>query len=351
MSDSQPSLLDRLGFALVRVIVPLWVLAGAGFKLVEGTSKNLPRSIISVAGQININLDWLLATLIALEIIAAGIMIFVGRWARPVAVAMLSMFCLILIAEVSRGEKSCGCFGSITIPPIAMLAIDGTLLLGCVLIGRGLLRGRETTARVPRGSAIAASLWSIAGAALSFSMLASWINQPDAVIENNDQPIKTADSGHQPANNGATQRDRVPQPLPSYYLPDCASWVGKKWSEIDLAQYMKQWPADVESGKRYIVFYQGTCEHCHELLESHFSGELSIPTTAIRIPEKRDGFELRGTHPMPCSKCEMLQLPTGCDWVITTPILVALENGVVICAKEGDEPLEPECLTWGPAGQ
>jgi hypothetical protein len=47
----------------------------------------------------------------------------------------------------------------------------------------------------------------------------------------------------------------------------------------------------------------------------------------------------------------MLQLPTGCDWVITTPILGALENGVVICAMEGDEPLEPECLTWGPAGQ
>ena len=350
MSETQRSLLDRLGFALVRGVVPLWVLTGAVFKLVEGTSKNLPKSIIDVAGQLQLNLDWLLATLIALEIIAAGIMIFVGRWARPMAVAVLSAFCLILIAEVSRGEKSCGCFGSITIPPVVMLAIDGTQLLGCLLIGRGLLVGRETTARVPRGAALAASAWTVAGLALSFAMLSSWLNNSPSGVNDNDGPINT-DNNNKSSDNGSQTAAHIVQPLPSYYLPDCASWVGKKWSELDIAQFMAQWPADVDSGRRYIVFYQGTCEHCHELLESHYSGELSIPTTAIRIPEKRDGFEVRGTHHMPCSKCEMLQLPTGCDWVITTPILMALENGVVICAKEGDEPLDPECLTWGPANE
>ena len=49
---------------------------------------------------------------------------------------------------------------------------------------------------------------------------------------------------------------------------------------------------------------------------------------------------------MPCEACERLELPLGCDWLVTPPVVIALEDGVVRCAKEAEEPDEPECLIW-----
>ena len=132
MSNPNPA---KIGWVLCRVVVPLWVTAGAVFKLAENSPRLLPKeTILNVADQWGINLHYLLATLIALELLAVIVMLMISRLARPMAIFVLSIFCLILIGEWVQGNLSnCGCFGDIPIPPWAMLIVDGTLLLGLLL--------------------------------------------------------------------------------------------------------------------------------------------------------------------------------------------------------------------------
>ena len=133
-SASSPSIVSLLGLAVTRVVVPLWVLSGAVFKLIERTPANLPSSFVRAAKDWNIDLGLMLPTLIGLEFLAVAVMVLVARLARPMAIFMLLSFCLILIVELVLQSTSCGCFGSIKIHPGVMLAIDGTLLLSVIFL-------------------------------------------------------------------------------------------------------------------------------------------------------------------------------------------------------------------------
>ena len=82
------------------------------------------------------------------------------------------------------------------------------------------------------------------------------------------------------------------------------------------------------------------------LLEFHFAfGEIA-PTTLIAIPESKSGFETEGLLDQPCLDCTELELPVGTDWLMTPPVLVAIEDVVVQCAKEAEDSEAPECLLW-----
>ncbi len=66
---------------LCRIIVPLWVLMGALFKLVEHTPKLLPRNVFLFGVEtLSVPPYLLLASLIALELFAVAVMIFLRRW-------------------------------------------------------------------------------------------------------------------------------------------------------------------------------------------------------------------------------------------------------------------------------
>jgi hypothetical protein len=334
------TLAGKLCDLLTRLVVPAWVLAGAIFKLAHGTAKNLPHLFIDFARKTGVNLDLLLAGLIGLEFFAAAVMIFLPRWSRHMAVFMLSVFCGILIIELAQGAESCGCFGDITLHPGVMLAIDGSLLLAVIGLWLATRARRLTT---PRWAAAATVLATLAGFGISFARLAPR-SSPEPVID----PGQGEASNTQPAPDAGGRQVRRP---PSTYLPDCSKWPGLRWEQLDIAQYMEKWPRDISTGRHYVIFYQRTCEHCYEFFEAHAVGELSIPTHAVAIPEGRGGFATSGLHPMVCNECEQLELPIGCDWVITTPIVVAVEDGVVVCAQEGDEPGDPKCLQWGSPAQ
>src|SRR5687767_13912390 len=136
MKSSPETLSSRIGSILCRVVVPIWVLTGAIFKLYARTPGNLPSDIVNSAKEYGVDLHVLLAVLISLEILAAAVMIFVPRLSRYAAIVMLSVFCLVLLNELRIGNfKSCGCLGDIPIKPWQMLIIDSTLLLGVIVFG------------------------------------------------------------------------------------------------------------------------------------------------------------------------------------------------------------------------
>ena len=319
---------NRIGFILTRVVVPLWVLTGAVFKLYERTPANLPSVILRAARASKdhqIDLDIMLRTLIGLELLAVGVMFFVPRFARAMAIFMLSCFCFILIAELWARATSCGCFGSIKIKPWQMLIIDGSLLVA-VLIFRPAKRavaqpGGRVSLLKP---AIAMLILGAVGLGISFA-----VPQPQA-----KEP--------QPQPNVATASDPQvnPKPLPvpnSWYIkPSADEWVGKLWRDVDLFQLMQRWPHDLDHGKHYVVFYKRDCEHCESMVYDHLLVPLDAPVTMVQIPYSPD--ELMPPEPwvIPSNlPCEMLALPLGCNWIITPPLALTIVDGKIQCAVEG----------------
>ena len=315
---------QKFGLILCRVIVPLWVLSGAVVKLNAGAPTNLPRTFVDFGRATGLDLGVMLYTLIGLELFAVAVMVLLSRFARPMAIFMLSVFCLVLIGEMIKQADSCGCFGGgIDVQPWQMLIVDGLLLLG-VLFFRPPVK--ESSMKLPQAAAVAAGL-AVAGLAVSFGA-ASFLHPKSDTPE-----IVDGDVENDPTVN--------PQPLalPEYwYAEDLDAWVGQPWREVDLFRFMPRWPADMDEGKRYVVFYSRTCDHCQAMFEQHLSQPLGGPVIAVQIPVSRS--QLTGANPLfdptQYDLSQFMQLPIGPDWIITAPLAMRIENGIITCVEEGE---------------
>lgn len=310
---------------LVRGIVPLWIAVGATLKLIERSPAFLPTLIVSGAGEVGIDLTLLLRYFIGAELAFVGLMVLMPRFARILGGLILAVFCVILIGEWAVGAASCGCFGEVTIPPALMLGVDGALLLGLLLIPRGWERRYRAAEPVSVRMAAVAAAWILASFAVALVV----------------PPLTSSHAAGSPAAPTADGGREAVAP-PTYYQPRYDSWIGQRWSDIELMSYLETWPEGIDEGLWYVVLYRLTCHDCHALLETYFEGELPFNAAVIAVPE-RDGFPTRGALEMPCDECVELELPAGCDWFIKTPALVRLRDGVVECAAEVD-PDMPECL-------
>lgn len=334
MTHGNGSIWGTVGLVLVRLVVPLWVLAGAIFKLVERTPANLPSGMRAVANSTHLDLELLMRLLIGAELFAAGVMLFVPRLARAMAIFMLTCFCGILIWEMARQASKCGCFGALPIKPWQMLIVDGALLLGVLT-----LRPRRTPGAVREQS----WLMPLAGfAAIAAVAAITAFAVPDKP-PTKQAPIAVNDTNDPTINP-------TPLDIPNSWMakPDVQSWVGRQWREVDLFQLMPRWPGDMDAPTRYVIFYSRTCEHCEQLFYDYLIGPLDGPVAAVEIPATPT--ELRGPNPwpMPEAMVEHLELPLGCHWIITSPIVLRLEGGTIACATEGEG--HETCLRFPPAG-
>jgi len=326
MLKSSP-VVDTVGFALSRVVVPLWILTGATVKLLAGSPTNLPQNFVDFGRSNQINLDFMLYTLIGLEFFAIGVMVLLARFARPMAIFMLSVFCLVLIGEMARGEESCGCFGGgVEVSPWQMLTIDALLLLGVILFAPKI---SEKAMALPKAAVVAAGLL-VAGLGISFgaaAMLHQEKVQEREIVGDGDEADPTINPS--------------PRSLPSWwYAADIDTWRGKHWREIELFQFMTRWPADMDEGTTYIVFYSRNCGHCRDMFEQDLMQPLDAPVVAIQIPASTT--QLTGPNPLfdPRDAGEHIQhlaLPLRTDWnMIQAPLAMRIEDGIVTCAMEGD---------------
>ncbi len=153
--------------------------------------------------------------------------------------------------------------------------------------------------------------------------------------------------------NGGRTRDGCP-PLPGpgevaldamYWPIYDRDWEGRCWTQTELAPHAGPLPPGFEEGTWYVMFYRKDCDHCHDLMTRFFTGTLPIRTVAIAVPEPEgfpDPFDDLG---MPCTECVQRELPVGPNYVMSTPVLVRVEDGIVRCAAEVDSAADlPECL-------
>lgn len=322
----------KIGLVLARLVAPAWVLTGATFKMLEGTPKNLPpKTILATAGKLDLDLYVVLAAIIGIEFLAAAIMLLVPRVARTVAMFMMSVFCLVIIGEMVQGNvTSCGCLGAVTMPPWLMLAIDGSILLGLMAFDPSPIYP-AVTRRWPMAAAV---VLGAAGAAFAYKEVVPTDQGGDPVVVN--PPASNGVPTPPPGNSERPNPD--PRIVRSFWLAsNLDKWVGKRWQELELFQYMKKWPQDMDTGVRYVVFYSRTCDHCQEMFYNDLTDPaLGSMVTAIEIPADPDLLTSPDAWPMPETECELLALPLNCEWIITAPMTIAFEDGVVTCAQEGE---------------
>lgn len=356
-----------IGSFLARVVVPIWVLLGATFKLADGIPNKLPKTLLDFGRdnihKIGLDLDIYLASFIAVELVLVGIMFFVPKLARAAAIFILSCFCAVLVLDLLNGNfTDCGCFGNtVTMPPWLMLIIDGGLLVGLIVLPT---RASASGARTPKWSWPATIAWCLIGLT-TVGVLTQQRRMekmgPDPEenreqIAKNDGEQTTEDNGGEtpptPVVENGTTEEAPPQhvhrrpPGDYFYIPGRADSLKGQWFfETDIASFVPEWPDGMNEGKWYVIFYGPTCDHCQEVFQKHFAQGPPVNTVIVAIPEE-NGMPRSGVLSMPCPNCTKLELPSGLTWVFGTPVVFALEDGRIICAKEEESVDEPECLIW-----
>jgi hypothetical protein len=144
-----------------------------------------------------------------------------------------------------------------------------------------------------------------------------------------------------PPAGGGTARATRP-PIPSYWFETDVekNWPGKRWDDesINLFVHLDPAPTGLDSGTRYVVFYNRTCDHCEQMFIEDLATNppLAAQVTAVEVPDSKDLLTSPDGWEMPETDCELLALPLGCNWIMTTPLTVHLQDGVIQCAQEGD---------------
>ena len=317
-----------VAFVLARVVVPLWLSAGAVLKLMDLSPAHLPAAIIKWFGGNGIDLLFVLRLSIATELIVAGVMVLLPPLARWIGVAMLATFLPVLIGDLALGASSCGCYGAIEVNPWVTLVIDVTFLLGLLFLGRG----------EPR-LALTRDLPTSKGA----DCRCLEPSQRDCVAFGLSAPGPTVDGGS--ADVGSLNVQALPCLRTATTCPSIRIGSAAGSTSFDVAAWTSNLPDDLSFGLQYVIFYRKDCEHCHELMELLFQW-ISRATDhgRSRCPNATD------FRPKTCSRSiarnvgspNFRRESTGfcrhrfwCVW----------QTGVVECVAEV-EPTAPECLSW-----
>ena len=346
--ESSPrNISGMIGNLVVRVIVPAWILAGVLLKFGSRDPSLMPKQFRGIAHGVNLDLKTTLAIVLIVEICAIALMIFNRTWSRLTAVCMLSVFVIVLAMELFTGNMTnCGCLGSFSPPPWVMLLIDMVLLFLVVTMRPSPL-GAKCMIRLGN---IQAFVMAIVASAIAVT----WVL---------DKPVVTGSTLSPAAASGPSSDDTEPEtmvadaadfpvsestktPARDWYELDSSGWVGQNIRDIDLVNYTRGLPDDLEEGEQYLIYYSRTCDHCHMLLEFHFGFGSPVPTTLVAVPENVEGFATEGLLENPCMDCRLAELPAGVNWIMTPPVVMALRDGEVVCVKEAEDSDAPECLLF-----
>ena len=285
--------------ALAVRLAAVWILAGAGFKLFEGTPADLPPIVRELPASFGVELGMTYKLAITIELVVAFLALLRPRWAWiPLSLIYVAF---LLVLSTIMGEESCGCFGSrITLAPVTMLGIDGALLLA-VLASR-------PWARLRRGGPNVVFLTAAAAVAVAL---------PWAFDREAPQAI-----------NG----DVVPDD--AWLELDIENWVGRDIWDTPLAQHLDvaQLPLD-----GLWVLYRNTCDHCATHLAELAETELGDrPVTLVRLMEPTDTEANRVVFAMPShGLVQHAELPDTITYILTTPGDMVLEGGRIVSATEG----------------
>ncbi|RLS62784.1 MAG: hypothetical protein DWH97_11130 [Planctomycetota bacterium] len=331
---------DLVGLALLHGGVAAWVGYGVVVKAVEFNPQLLPPPILqsllwfarSTSVDASAFIEWSFRAILGVEVFIVLAVLCSIRYARVIAIATLSFFCLVLLIAMSMaGMKdglsaaltgSCGCFGEKGFPASVMLLIDGVLLANAIFLAPRPRRGGTT--------ALYAAM--VIGAIAIFAIPERHVATPVPVDSAVSDP--TATDTQIPASNAITGPwPAVPATWEKNYFPKWKEWIGKPFREQKLALAIdRPMPVDLEQGDWLITFSRWDCDHCQEMYRAHFAKPRAEKIMKVSIPDTT-GRPL----PMPCVGCVdklLFRVKAGetgrsPNYLIQTPIIVRLKDGIV----------------------
>lgn len=322
MADSQPKTSkSSIPAVFALLAASAWIATGALYKLLDGTPKDLPGTVLDFADKSGLELNTIYVTAIGIELAIVTFALLKPKLGWLPVVAQYLVFIGILSAEIARGAESCGCVGSnIEVPPVVMLCVDAALLLG-LLVTRP-------------WSSLTTKLLLPAPLALIAAVAVAYVPR----LEQFDRNLSIDDialGGGAAAEAGDEQNGDSDAADPSngtgYLVIDLADAVGKDVADTDLGKLLgAECPTE---GK--VVLWRISCDHCAAHLEelqrkeaeAMAAGQFPENLSLVRVPDDAS------SEPLVEIKPEMvladLTLPEGYEYVVETPSEVTIAGGVV----------------------
>lgn len=321
----------RLAPNLPIVLVSLWVLAGALFKLLAGTPADLPQ----VVRDFPLELGLTYKLVIGIELVFATLGLLRPRLGWFPLAAQLVVFLGVLATQL--GDENCGCFGSnLSVSPWAMLAVDATLLVW-LLATRPWQGFRGVAAPLPAVGVFAAVLF---GAPF---LLDREAKPPEPVLADTSRvaPVESDGGAGQVAESATETTPREAAPAPAaknqYVILSPAKWAGKTPAETELAGWVEGGIDSLYFPEGTWIFYRQSCDHCAKHLEElAFADDGSTFYTLLQVPDDLD--QERVVHVVPQGDhVQEARLLEGYDYVMGTPGDLTLEGGVITAGRENIE--------------
>jgi hypothetical protein len=119
---------------------------------------------------------------------------------------------------------------------------------------------------------------------------------------------------------------------------DPSQWTGKTFAQAGVAVHVPMLTATTLSGTQWVVFYRPSCGRCHQVMETYFAGPQDGSVIAVKVPYGPGEEFAPGdfAEDVACAGCEMLELPSKRRWIITTPTIAKVEDGIITCVTWTD---------------
>lgn len=125
---------------------------------------------------------------------------------------------------------------------------------------------------------------------------------------------------------------------------DMHPFVGRRVEETPIGASLPSLAARTQGVTTFVVFYMPNCSACHSLFDQFFSTPRLEQILTVEIPPA-DGVPQVDTgeshEPIVCVGCEPLLLPPGPNYLVASPMVVKIEDGIVTCVSDR---FKGECL-------
>jgi len=244
---------------------------------------------------------------------ALGTFLVAGLYRRRLWFVTIGVFSLLAIAtalELVSGETSCNCFGAVTVRPIYTMLLDLVAIAALLCTG---IPPREESGRS------GARRWAIASAVALLWLSTTtvfWITRPAMAA-------------------GAA----FGKPGDSIIL-EPSQWVGQTFS---LAQHMDI-GSNLQRGRWIVLLVRHDCRHCAGAVEqclASISARQDQPRLAVIEMAPYADADDPAFWDLPKS-VQSGRLDRTRDWVVTTPVVIVIKDGMVIAGVEGDAAENPD---------
>jgi hypothetical protein len=292
----------------VEILLSLLLVVAASLKAHQLFRGEIPVLLGSIQSR------FFLTLLLQGELLLA-ILLGVGAWPRIRSAAAIICFTIFAMAsgyEAVRALPSCGCFGNVKTPPLAVASLDVGAVIAICWIRPSLTVSRLKMSSIRRSIGAAAT----AIAAISPWALYAFANHQDAA--------------------GTVTGDLV--------ILEPHAWVGK---ELTLLSDIKD-GQKIAQGQWLVLFYHYDCDSCLKAIPNYAAwarNNKKVNLALIAMPP----FAPSPSDPVLITPDYILRLrlKQTHEWFATTPVVAALNNGKVLFAIDGDDAITPPAgIRW-----